>query len=192
MNNFNINNVEQFNQNILLPTAFNNRNIISPVPIFFSNIYYNLIVYGNESWFCKTDHVTISKDRVLVEDEHITPKLKRRYSFLTDDAIKELKTFPCILAYENIKGGKTTLEHKAVIGQLRNVKILENEIEIYCNPFGESEDKLFYIKQQRLNELSSQFGIVGHEGSNELGHTHWTVKEVNLLETLRNNGMYYE
>ena len=64
--------------------------------------------------------------------------------------------------------------------------IMKNDIELGCYPLG----GFSYVNQQRLNDLSSQFGIAGHEGSNELGHTHWTVKEVNLFETLKINGLW--
>lgn len=152
-------------------------------PISFSRDYYNLIVYGDSPWFEESGHITLTKDCVLVEDYNMDPELKTRFSPLTPECIQELVSFPCILAYENTRGGKTTSDHQAVISKIIDVKNRSNGIEIYFS------QPLFYVDQQRLNELSDALGIKGHSGLNELGHSHWSVKAIDLFEVINEAGL---
>lgn len=153
-----------------------------PQPVTYSTDYYNLIVYGNYPWFEETDHITFTKNVVLVEDDNIELELKERFSPLTPDAIVELKSFLCIFAYMNSNGARTKSEHQAIIGQLTDIKNRSNGIEIYMHP-------LFYVDQQPLNQIAEHLGIKGNRGLNELGHAHWSVKAINLIEVLRDSGL---
>lgn len=146
-----------------------------------SNDYYNLIVYGCEPWFKKQNHITITRDRALMEDYYIDAELKARYSSLSNSAIAELLTFPSIFAYENTHGRRTDPGHEAAVGHLTNIKKRSNGIEIYFRP-------IFFVDQQRLNELSFELGIMGSSrGIHELSRSHWTVKAIDLYEVLRDN-----
>lgn len=150
-----------------------------PVKINFSPDYYNLIVYGDDPGiFMQSGHITLTKDRCLVEDAYILPELKEKYYRLTEANIEELKTFLCIFASENKYYGWTYDEHIARIGILEDIKIRSNGIELYYQPSS-------FISQARLNEVLSMFDIKGkYERSNELNHTHWTVKAINLKEAI--------
>ena len=44
------------------------------------------------------------------------------------------------------------------------------------------------VKQQVFNEHAADFGIEGTEFKNELDCTHWSIKRVNVLETLEKVG----
>lgn len=169
---YNVNAIEKFNAEQLL--------IVNGVSDRRSSDYYNLIVYGCEPWFKKQNHITFTRDRVL--DYYIEPELRARYASLSQDAIHELKTFFCIFAYENTRGRWTNPDQEAAVGHLTEIKKRSNGIEIYFYP-------LFSVNQQRLNDLSFELGIIGSKGINELSHTHWTVKEINLIEVLQDNGM---
>ena len=144
-----------------------------------SSDYYNLIVYGGEPWFdAETKHITMPMDRAIAEDFYVGHEIKARYSQFTQEAISELKTFPCIFAYENFRGKWTKPDHEAAVGQLTRIKKRSNGVEVYFRT-------LFHVKQQRINELSGILGII----SLELSRTHWTVKEIDLIEVLQDNGM---
>lgn len=95
--------------------------------------HYNLIVYGDDpEVFRQQGHITLEKDRCLVEDAYISPEQKEKYYRLTEENIEELKSFPCIFASENKYYGKTDNNHYAFVGYLEDVKIRSNGIELYC------------------------------------------------------------
>ena len=148
-------------------------------PVQLSRDYYNLIVWGSDP-FLEHRHVTISKDRILVE--YITPELKSWLSPLTPDAIAALKTFPCIIANENHWYGRTDEDQYAVLAIITDIKNRSNGIEIYFHPF-------HGLQQQRLNDLRFELGLSGTSGFNEFNRSHWTVKEIDLLEVLAENGL---
>lgn len=142
--------------------------------------YYNLIVYDDDpDLFIQQRHITLPKERCLVEEANITPELKEKYYRLTENNIEELKSYPCIFASVNKSYGETDDDHYAAVGYLSDIKIRNNGIELYCNYL------ILGISQARLNEVLPTFGIRGKSSRyNELNHSHWTVKAINLREAL--------
>jgi hypothetical protein len=136
--------------------------------------YYNLFVVGSEAFDDK--HFTIPKNKALIES--VAPELKSRYSTLNAEAIEKIKTFPTIFASENHGQAKTDNEHQAFFGFVTDVKIQDNGIKI-CFWL------LSAIPQQKLNENASIFGIAGASMSNELNRTHWSIKEIDLIQQLK-------
>ena len=155
---------------------------VTPTQITYSRDYYNLIVYGQEPLL--TDcHITFEKDRCLVEPKHITEELRDRFSPLTAEIIEELKGFLCILACENKHYGWTDEDHYAAVAQLTDVKNRSNGIELYLHP-------LFAVSQARISERIFKLGIAGrYKRYNELYHSHWTVKEIDLIEVFDDAGL---
>jgi len=154
----------------------------TPTQITYSRDYYNLIVYGDEPML--TDcHITLDKDRCLVELQHITEELRDRFSPLTPEIIEELKGFLCILACENRHYGWTDEDHFASIALLTDVKNRSNGIELYFHP-------IFAVPQAKLSEKVFELGLSGrYKRYNELNHSHWTVKKIDLMEVLDDAGL---
>ena len=154
----------------------------SAAPFRCSRDYYNLIVYGQEP-LLQAGHITFEKSRCLVEKDNITPELKARFSPLSSAAIEELKTFLCIIACENHHYGWTDEDHYASVARLSDIKNRSNGIELYFQP-------IFAVPQAWLNEYAAALGICGsYRKFNELNHSHWTVKEIDLLEVLNDAGL---
>lgn len=150
----------------------------TPVSVSLSRDYYNLIVWGSKPFF-EQRHVTISEDRALVG---ITPELKSWLSPLTEEAINALKSFPCIIANENLFYGRTDETQYAMLAVITEIKRRSNGIEVYFHPF-------HGLPQKVLNELRFELGIQGSSGFNEFNRSHWTVKEIDLLEVLSDHGL---
>ena len=150
----------------------------TPVSVSLSRDYYNLIVWGSEPFF-EQRHVTISEDRALVG---ITPELKSWLSPLTVEAINALKSFPCIIANENLFYGRTDETQYALLAVITEIKKRSNGIEVYFHPF-------HGLPQKALNELRFELGIQDSSGFNEFNRSHWTVKEIDLLEVLSDHGL---
>lgn len=166
--------------NIIIPSTFNTQMMGTCVhnQLPLNRNYYNLFVIGGESF--NTGHFTVPKNRALTES--IAPALKERYASLTSEAIEQLKTFPALFASENHDWGDTDAEHWAYFGLVLDIKVQENGIKIYFQ-------LLSRIQQQRLNELAEQLAIKKAPYINELYHTHWTVKKLNLIEELHDAGI---
>lgn len=182
---YNIDNIQSFHNHtnqIFVTTGLPGMPGTAPTPITYSRDYYNLIVYGQEPML--TDcHITFEKRRCLVERENITEELSARFSPLTPEIIEELKGFLCILASENKYGGWTDDKHYASVAQLLDVKNRTNGIELYFHP-------LFAVSQARISELVFELGICGrYRKYNELNHSHWSIKEIDLMEVLSDAGL---
>jgi hypothetical protein len=63
-----------------------------------------------------------------------------------------------------------------------DIRIQENGIKIYFQRF-------CTIPQRRLNEIAHNLAIKGSYNFNELSRTHWTIKQINLIEELRAAGI---
>ena len=151
-------------------------------PLSYSRDYYNLIVYGQDP-LPESGHITLDKSRCLVESGSISPELKARFSPLSPEAIADLKSFLCIVAYENIHYGWTEETQYAYIAQLTDIKNRSNGIELYYRA-------ILAVSQARLNEYAYQFGILGgYRKFNEFNRSHWTVKEIDLMEALNDTDL---
>lgn len=181
---YNVDNIQNFNNTnqIFFMGGLPGMPGVAPTQLSFSRDYYNLIVYGQEP-FTTDGHITFDRTRCLVELDNITPELRDRFSPLTAPIIEELKTFLCIIASENHHYGWTDEDHCAVVAHLTDIKNRSNGIELYFHP-------IFAIQQARINEISLKLGICGKPKQfNELNHSHWTIKEIDLIEVLTDAGL---
>ena len=125
---FNIQEIKQFTNQVQIMTSSGLPG--SPgykaTPLSFSRDYYNLVIYGQDPFEITDCHITLQKNRCLVEEDNIAPELKKKYSPLSPEAIEELKTFPCILANENRHYGWADEDQYASFAQLQEIKKREN------------------------------------------------------------------
>ena len=101
-----------------------------------------------------------------------------RYKDFTPEAIAELMTFPCLFVYE--QGG----HEDAYIGWLTNIKPRQGTVRIEF----EIETGLPPLPREKLMKLFAQLDV----GRNPFTHTHWSVKDVDLLPTLVKAGLLSE
>jgi hypothetical protein len=140
--------------------------------------YYNLFVIGNETF--SDGHFIVPKERALTES--ITIENKAIFSCLTEDAIAQIKTFPSLFASKNHQYGKTDGDHNAIFGLVTDVRIQDNGVKIRFH-------QLWPVPQQKLNEATHRIALDSAASFNELNRTHWTIKQVNLLEELKAAGI---
>jgi hypothetical protein len=142
--------------------------------------YYNLFVVGDEMF--NENFFLIDKKRALTISGGIEPHISKQFASLTDEIITMIKTFPSLFTSENHQYGRTDDNHFALFGLVTDIKIQENGIKIYFHKFCS-------IPQQRLNEIALNLAIKGSSSYNELNRTHWTIKQINLIEELRAAGI---
>lgn len=122
---------------------------------------YNLLMSGNEeAW--DNDSYILDLDRFL---EHTEKDLKSKFSKLDSDLINEIKTYPCIFAYEN------SCHKDAYIGYITDVIVRQNKIKIIFR-----KDDM--ITTEDIRKLQFELDISDWEFS----RTHWAIKKVNLYK----------
>lgn len=171
-----------YNQNNILITGNNARDNIAMNNLAIKGVsreYFNLFVIGAEDY--QNSFFVVPKDRALTE--HMTEKSKAMFSPLTQTAIETIKTLPTIFASENTEYGSTSPDHQAFYGFVTDVREALDGYRIYF--------KLFQsISQQRLNELAIALDLSSSTHFNELNRTHWSIKNIDLVEELRQAGVY--
>lgn len=96
--------------------------------------------------------------------EYIHPSLKDKYADLSETAIEELKSTPCIFAYEKF------LKHDAYIGYIQNIEPRQNNVRI---DFELTDEKIVFEDFLQLSSLLDM-------DLWEWNRTHWTLKKVNI------------
>lgn len=135
-----------------------------------SNMYNLFVAYDVEKW--NRSYFTYPIDRVF---EHTSSSLLQRYKSLSKNAIKELSSFPCVFAYENVH------QLGARVGWINNISVSPVSVEIEF----EFDVSFPQIPYELLNTIRSKLDINGYE----LSRTHWSVKSSNLLNVLSEEGL---
>lgn len=137
-----------------------------------SREYYHLFVIGSE---IRNHRFSMPKDRVLTGKSTVIERL----SALDDAAIAEIKKLPALIMNENTNyGGKTSEEQEAYVGFITALKIQENGLIRF------RFRSIAKVNQQRLNDIALLLDIFTGSGVMELNHTHWTIKNVDLIDEL--------
>ena len=141
--------------------------------------FYNLFVIGGEKF--DKGSFTIPKTKALVES--IEPAVKHQFFNLRDDSVVErLLTLPSLFMSENADFMRSRPGQKALLGRITDLKIEPNDIWISF----EVDAKIF---QQKITDLTRNLGILDNPGCSELNNTHWTIKQVDLIEVLTDAGL---
>lgn len=131
---------------------------------------YSLLVTSNGGAWDKPDYIFDVSRFLKFTDEN----LKSRLAPLTEQATAELRQLPTIFAYETDVGAP------ARVGWLKTIRTKGSQIRITFA----LDPAIAPITSERLEALSWDLDI-----ETGLSHTHWAVKERDLLEVLRANGL---
>ena len=157
----------------------NPTNIASyPSPINVDNRLYNLIVVN----VAELSTMSFILPANLVLTKCISAELKRQHANLSERAIELIKSYPSIVLSTNDKPNFE--KQKGYLGYVLSVDKYSSNILIRFNP-------KFEIKQSLINALSSELNLVCTPEINELDKVHWTIKQVDIVETLENAGVKF-
>lgn len=145
-----------------------------------SHEYYNLFVQFEETFYDQ-GHFYVTKDRAL-NSKLTSDYIRDKVNGLEPEAIEQIKTFPAIFCSENHEMGKTDDDQIAYYGLVTDVKVQDNGIKIYYRV-------LNAFQQRILNENLFDLGLDGNNRFNELNHTHWAIKRIDLVTTLKEIGV---
>jgi hypothetical protein len=139
--------------------------------------FFNLFVIGfydpDEPMF-DSGRFVMPTDRAL--REYVSDEVKSTFTPLTKDAIAHIKRLPSIFACENRLRDYPGQE--AYYGFVTEVKPRENGVNVYFR----IERAL---SQQALNDIDYLLAV--HKC--EFSRTHWSIKNINLLEELADAGL---
>lgn len=137
-------------------------------------MFYNLLISGDsEAW--ENDSQIFEPSRCIKVKEYTAKEIVDNYCKFGNKEINELKTFPCIFAYENHIGKEPSFGYITdIIVRQDGIKLRFEKIKI---------DK--FLSQQDLNDLSFELDI----GDWEFNRTHWAIKEVELEKILHKYGI---
>ncbi len=143
--------------------------------------YYNLFVIGGETFlqFSQGDFVVPKEDaltRFVAED--IVEEIQR----LDEAAIDRVKGFFCIFAPRNADYAAPGHEQNALLGMITGIQRQDEGFKVIYQTLNP-------IPQTKIHELSDVLRIEGKPTIGELDTTHWSVKKVNLVETLKAAGI---
>jgi hypothetical protein len=156
----------------------------SNIPLSFGGVmlnreYYNLFVIGTEKF--DGDSFTVAKTSSLVSA--IEPDVKDKFFNIRDDSVVEqILTLPSLFMSENVDFMRSRPGQKALLGRVTELSIERNDIRLSF----EADVKIF---QQSITDISHSLGILGNPGCSELNNTHWTIKQVDLIGVLTENGL---
>lgn len=142
--------------------------------------YYNLFIISNEEY--DGEYFVVPSERVL--SSGTTDETKSKFYPLTSETIETIKSMPSIFASENHEYGKTDSNHFAIYGLVTDIKVVSAGLRIYFKELGPVK-----VPQQLLNEKISQLDIYGTTYLNELNRTHWAIKNIDLIQELKNEGI---
>lgn len=142
--------------------------------------YYSLFVQFDEQFY-DSGYFYVMKNRAL-NTTLTSDYIRDEINALEPDAVERIKAFPAIFCSENHQMGKTDDDQLAYYGLVTDIKVQDNGIKIYYKI-------LNTFKQQILNEHLFDLGIDGNNKFNELNHTHWAIKRIDLVGTLREIGV---
>ena len=148
--------------------------------------HYSLFVINGETF--DKPYFIIDLDRVLTVRFGTAQKIHERLAALSDDAVEEIKTYPAIFATENFRYNPELAlpgTQIAYYGIVLDVQVMQNR-----------KVKIFYrtipfcgIPQELLNQMIVELDIQGSAKLNEFDKTHWSIKNVNLIEEMRLKGI---
>lgn len=143
--------------------------------------YYNLFVIGGETFyqFSQGDFVVPKEDaltRFVAED--IAEEIRR----LDEAAMERVKGFFCIFAPRNADYAAPGDDQNALLGVITGIQRQDEGFKIMYQTLNP-------IPQATIHSLSRTLCIEGKPTIGELDTTHWSVKKVNLVETLRAAGI---
>jgi hypothetical protein len=131
---------------------------------------YSLLVTSSEGAWDKPDYI-FDVTRYL---EHTADDLRARLKPMTDQVVAELLTLPTVFAYE------TGVDAPARIGWLKTINTRGSKLRITFA----FDPTIAPIAPDLLEAMSWDLDIDG-----EMSRTHWAVKDRDLLDLLRSNGL---
>lgn len=149
--------------------------------------YFNLFVILGEKY--DKPYFIVDVKRALTVVEETAKSIHDKLASFSEKAKAEIMSYPCIFANENYRyspqetppSGPQMVQY----GFITKIQQLHNgDLKIYFQSL-----TMCPIPQDLLNTMGSELDLQGNEKVNELDRTHWSIKNVNIVEELKLKGV---
>lgn len=145
-------------------------------PFTANTNYYSLFVIANEKY--NQPYILLDLDRALITAYGTNEVIHNRLASFSEEAIQEIKTYPAVFAGENYRychpDEPNPGPQYAFYGFVTDVKVQDNgKVRVYYQIM-----PMCSIPQDLLNAMIQ-----------ELDKTHWSIKNINLIEEMRLKGI---
>lgn len=182
--NVHIDRADTVNQNItfnfpMMVTADDGK--MQPMSRSVNRNYYNLFVIGSEQF--DQGHFIIQPERAL-SSYWTSEELRTKLGGLTDEAVERIKTFPALFMQEaESYYAKPSEEQQVYFGFVDGVRIQDNGIKIRFQ-------RVWPIPMQQISNIGFELGMKNMtKAITEMNHTHWAIKNIDLMEELKDAGI---
>ena len=151
--------------NVILPESGSKRTELS-------RDYFNLII-GYDPF--PSDRILVDRDRALTE--YITDDVKEKFCGWTPEKIENIKKLPAIIALERDRSDE---KQEAVFAFIKDIRPQENGIKVYFQKYYPIPLSLLWDNMKELAMYQFEFT-----------RTHWTIKNIDLLEVLQDAGLQF-
>lgn len=180
-------NVNNTTVNIMLPTSNNMIEAPTYIRKTINMEYFNLFVILGEQY--DKPYFIVDVKRALTVNEGTAKFIHDNLASFSDKAKNEIMSYPCIFANENYRySPPETLPigpQMAQYGFITKIQQLHNgDLKIFFQTI-----PMCPIPQDLLNTMVSELDLQGNEKVNEFDRTHWSIKNVNIVEELKLKGV---
>lgn len=183
-------NVDLSTYQIYIPPQSRTENTINTTyqqPFTLNTDFFSLFVIAHEKY--NQPYVLIDLDRALTTKYGTNETIHNRMASFSEDAIREIKTYPAIFAGVNYRYCKpdepNPSSQRAAYGFVTDVKVQDNgKVRVYYQIM-----PMCSISQDLLNTMTRELDLQGTYKINELDKTHWSIKNINLIEEMRQKGI---
>ena len=151
--------------NVILPESGGKRTELS-------RDYFNLII-GYDPF--SSDRILVDRERALTE--YITDEVAAEFGGWTKEAIEKIKKLPAIIALERDRSDE---QQEAVFAFIKEVRPQENGIKVYFQKYYPIPISILWDHMRELAMYQFEFT-----------RTHWTIKNIDLLEVLQDAGVQF-
>lgn len=153
-----------------------------PQQTLFRRGYYNLFVCScSEKIGGQHDHFFVTRDRVLTEGYTI-PEIVEKVRGFSEDAKEKIMSSPALICNENPATRKAGKKQITYLSKITQINVQETGVMIYYTP-------IMNLSQQRINDHQAELGISIRDYFDEMMHTHWAIKQIDLFQVLDDIGI---
>ena len=171
-------------QNILYTLSLNGipNDGISRPQIALSSKYYNLFVKGDMDF--QSDYFWSNISRSVKSNEYTTAEIAERFGAMDENAISQILTFPTLFMGEVVfERGQIIPGQFAWFGVVTDIKRYNKDYRVYYQ-------KHISVPLEQIIALSRELDLgVDFGGHGEITHTHWSVKNADLIHELAAAGI---
>ena len=146
-----------------------------------SHDYFSLFVLGNDIDLRNPYGSFFMPRSRLLETVYTQKEIINLIRGFDDESLRRIKSYPALICNENQKARKAEDNRMIYYSQIQNVHVQENGIWF---------DYLVLnaIPQNSINGIQGDLAIGSTTYFDEMMHTHWSIKQVDLVRVLRQAG----